>query len=149
MQRCFWGSHGNENTSMAVGAPRRLDRRNRPQRVGAGPDSCAVASTTSGRGNRRYRYPHSHDRQGALPVQSITQEQIQQSGAATPEQFLHSVSVAVQGNTNVVAASGAGATSGGVSGVSLRGLGSQRTLVLINGKRVSGGGAFAARTTVD
>ena len=87
--------------------------------------------------------------QGALPVQSITQEQIQQSGAATPEQFLHSVSVAVQGNTNVVAASGAGATTGGVSGVSLRGLGSQRTLVLINGKRVSGGGTFTDSTTVD
>ena len=87
--------------------------------------------------------------QGALPVQSITQEQIQQSGAVTPEQFLHSVSVAVQGNTNVVAASGAGATTGGVSGVSLRGLGSQRTLVLINGKRVSGGGTFTDSTTVD
>ena len=27
--------------------------------------------------------------QGALPVQTITQEQIQQSGAVTPEQFLH------------------------------------------------------------
>src|SRR5437879_5885922 len=87
--------------------------------------------------------------QGALPVQTITQEQIQQSGAATPEQFLQSVSVAVQGNTNVVAASGAGATTGGVSGVSLRGLGSQRTLVLINGKRVSGGGTFTDSTTVD
>src|SRR6266853_5136536 len=52
---------------------------------------------------------------GALPVQTITQQQIQQSGASTAQQFLQSVSLAVQGNTNTVAASGSGATTGGVS----------------------------------
>jgi iron complex outermembrane receptor protein len=87
--------------------------------------------------------------QGALPVQTITQEQIQRSGATTPEQFLQSVSVAVQGNSNLVAASGAGATTGGVSSVSLRGLGSQRTLVLVNGRRVAGGGTITDSVTVD
>ena len=87
--------------------------------------------------------------QGALPVQTITQQQIQQSGASTPEQFLQSVSIAVQGNTNNVAATGSGALSGGVSSVSLRGLGSQRTLVLINGQRVAGGGNITDSTSVD
>ena len=87
--------------------------------------------------------------QGALPVQVITQAQIEQTGATSAEQFLKTVSVAVQGNSNVVAASTAGANVGGVSGVSLRGLGSQRTLVLVNGRRLSGGGTITDSVTVD
>src|SRR4051812_25562888 len=61
--------------------------------------------------------------QGALPVQVITQAQIEQTGATSAEQFLKTVSVAVQGNSNVVSATTVGANAGGVSGVSLRGLG--------------------------
>jgi len=87
--------------------------------------------------------------EGALPVQVITQEQIQRSGSVNAEQFLKSVSVAVQGNSNTVSASGSGASTGGVSSVSLRGLGSQRTLVLVNGRRLSGGGTITDSTTVD
>jgi iron complex outermembrane receptor protein len=87
--------------------------------------------------------------EGALPVQSITQAQIQSQGVTTSEQFLQTVSVAVQGNTNTVSASGSGSTTGGVSSVSLRGLGSQRTLVLIDGRRVSGGGTITDSTSVD
>lgn len=87
--------------------------------------------------------------EGALPVQAITQAQIQSSGVTTSEQFLRTVSIAVQGNTNTVSASGAGATTGGVSSVSLRGLGSQRTLVLIDGRRVAGGGTITDSTSVD
>src|SRR5262245_43709005 len=86
---------------------------------------------------------------GALPVQVITKEQIEQTGATSAEQFLKTVSVAVQGNSNVVAASTAGANVGGVSGVSLRGLGSQRTLVLVNGRRLSAGGTITDSVTVD
>ena len=89
------------------------------------------------------------DREGALPVQSISRDQIEASGAVSAEQFLQSVGVALQGNSNSVAASGAGALTGGVSGVSLRGLGSQRTLVLIDGKRVSAGGTITDSITVD
>jgi iron complex outermembrane receptor protein len=87
--------------------------------------------------------------QGALPVQTVTAEQIQQTGATNPEQFLQTLSVAVQGNNNTVAATGAGATTGGVSTVSLRGLGSARTLVLLDGKRVAGGGTITDSTSVD
>jgi iron complex outermembrane receptor protein len=87
--------------------------------------------------------------EGALPVQVITQAQIEQTGATSAEQFLKTVSVAVQGNSNVVAASTAGANVGGVSGVSLRGLGSQRTLVLVNGRRLSGGGTITDSVSVD
>jgi iron complex outermembrane receptor protein len=87
--------------------------------------------------------------QGALPVQTVTAAQIQQTGATNPEQFLQTLSVAVQGNNNTVAATASGATTGGVSTVSLRGLGSQRTLVLIDGKRVAGGGTITDSTSVD
>jgi iron complex outermembrane receptor protein len=87
--------------------------------------------------------------EGALPVQVITKEQIEQTGATSTEQFLKTVSAAVQGNSNVVAASTAGANVGGVSSVSLRGLGSQRTLVLVNGRRLSGGGTITDSVSVD
>ena len=87
--------------------------------------------------------------EGSLPVQIITREQIEASGASNAEQFLQTLGVAVQGNNNTVAASASGATTGGVSGASLRGLGSQRTLVLIDGRRVSGGGTITDSTTVD
>ena len=82
-------------------------------------------------------------------VQIITREEIDKTGAANVEQFLQAVGVAIQGNSNSVAATASGATSGGVSSVSLRGLGSQRTLVLIDGKRVAGGGTITDSSTVD
>jgi iron complex outermembrane receptor protein len=87
--------------------------------------------------------------EGALPVQVITQQQIERTGATSAEQFLRTVSAAVQGNSNVVAASSSGVNAGGVSSVSLRGLGSQRTLVLVNGKRLSAGGTITDSTSVD
>jgi iron complex outermembrane receptor protein len=87
--------------------------------------------------------------EGALPVQVITQQEIERTGATTAEQFLQTVSAAVQGNSNTVAASASGANTGGVAGVSLRGLGSQRTLVLVNGRRLSGGGTITDSTSVD
>ena len=85
----------------------------------------------------------------ALPVQIITREDIERTGATTVEQYINSVGVALQGNNNTVAASASGATTGGVSGLSLRGLGSQRTLVLINGRRVASGGTITDSVTVD
>jgi iron complex outermembrane recepter protein len=85
----------------------------------------------------------------ALPVQIITRDEIEKSGSANVEQFLQGVGVALQGNSNSVAATASGVASGGVSSVSLRGLGSQRTLVLIDGKRVSSGGTVTDSTTVD
>src|SRR5882762_4475126 len=89
------------------------------------------------------------DAETALPVQVVTRQEIEATGAANVEQFLQGLGVALQGNNNAVAATGSGATSGGVSSVSLRGLGSQRTLVLIDGKRVAGGGTITDSVTVD
>ena len=85
----------------------------------------------------------------ALPVQIMTREDIARTGATTVEQFVNNIGVTMQGNNNTVAATASGATTGGVSGISLRGLGSQRTLVLINGRRVAAGGTITDSVTVD
>ena len=71
----------------------------------------------------------------ALPVQIITREEIDKTGALTTEQFLQTLSVAVSNNNNV-AATNSGSATGAISSVSLRGLGSNRTLVLVNGRRM-------------
>jgi iron complex outermembrane receptor protein len=72
----------------------------------------------------------------ALPVQILTREDIQRTGAANVEQLLQTISAAAS-NQAIPAASASGATTLGISSVSLRGLSSLRTLVLINGKRVT------------
>src|SRR2546423_6323428 len=89
------------------------------------------------------------DAETALPVQVVTRQEIEATGSANVEQYLQGLGVALQGNSNTVAASGSGATTGGVSSVSLRGLGSQRTLVFIDGRRVSAGGTLTDSVTVD
>lgn len=89
------------------------------------------------------------DAETALPVQIVSRQEIEATGSANVEQFLQGLGVALQGNSNSVAATASGATTGGVSSVSLRGLGSQRTLVLIDGKRVAAGGTLTDSTTVD
>src|SRR5689334_17305562 len=51
----------------------------------------------------------------ALPVQVITRKELDQSGATNVEQFMQGLGVALQGNSNTVAATASGATTGGVS----------------------------------
>src|SRR5882672_4615434 len=72
----------------------------------------------------------------ALPVQVLTREDIQRTGAANVEQLMQTVS-AIASSGTLVAASASGATTGGISSISMRGLSSIRTLVLINGRRIS------------
>ncbi len=72
----------------------------------------------------------------ALPVQVITRKDIEATGAQTVEQLLQTIS-AVSGSGSMITSSASGATTGGVSGVSLRGLSTYRTLVLVNGRRIA------------
>ncbi len=84
----------------------------------------------------------------ALPVTVVTKEDIQRSGATSVEQLMMYIpAIASAGNTTVAQA--AGATTGSLSAISLRGLTSVRTLVLINGRRVTPYGNFADTTSVD
>jgi iron complex outermembrane receptor protein len=70
----------------------------------------------------------------ASPIQVITREQIERSGAASVTEVLKSIPANNAGafDENAVAS-----FTPGAGGVSLRGLGAQATLVLINGRRVA------------
>jgi iron complex outermembrane receptor protein len=72
----------------------------------------------------------------ASPVQILTREDIARTGAVTVEQLLQTVTTSTSSG-NLAASAATGATSGSISSVSLRGLTSLRTLVLINGQRVT------------
>lgn len=76
------------------------------------------------------------DAETALPVQVLTREDIQRTGASNVEQLLQTVSAA-SSSGGLTASSVSGATTGGISSVSLRGLTSIRTLVLLNGRRIA------------
>ncbi|MFO1340079.1 MAG: TonB-dependent receptor [Burkholderiaceae bacterium] len=76
------------------------------------------------------------DAETALPVQVISREEIQRSGAVNTEELLKSVA-ALASSGQITASGAAGATTGGISSVSLRGLTSVRTLVLLNGRRIA------------
>ena len=72
----------------------------------------------------------------ALPVQVITREDIARTGVSNVEQPMQTISANTSSGT-LNQASASGATTLGLSGVSLRGLTSIRTLVLINGKPIT------------
>ena len=77
--------------------------------------------------------------EGALSVQTISRTEIDRLGVQSTEQLLQTVSaMSTSGQTQN--STGVGISTYGASGVSLRGLGEERTLVLLNGRRLA---AFA------
>ena len=84
----------------------------------------------------------------ALPVQVLTAEDIARTGVTSTEQLLRSIS-AVDAAGITVSANNAGLNTGGLSTASLRGLGSRRTLVLINGRRIAPYGSVGDSASVD
>jgi iron complex outermembrane recepter protein len=76
------------------------------------------------------------DAETALPVQVITRSDIQKSGATNVEQLMQTVSAAASSGAFASSAS-SGAATGSLSSISLRGLSSLRTLVLLNGRRIA------------
>lgn len=71
----------------------------------------------------------------ASPVQVITKQEIDQSGKSTVAEYLQTLTSDGQGSVPFTYGRGfSGATS---SGISLRGLGANATLVLVNGRRVT------------
>jgi iron complex outermembrane receptor protein len=84
------------------------------------------------------------DSETALPVQMISKQDIQRIGATSTESLLNSIA-SLSSSGAKSGASGASSGTFGLSSISLRGLGSDRTLVLVNGRRLAafagGGGA--------
>src|ERR1700722_422995 len=81
----------------------------------------------------------------SLPVQVIKAEDIARTGVTTTEDLFRLITAASAAGS-VQTAQSTGNVNGSLSAISLRGLGSGRTLVLINGRRASvyGGGSLAA-----
>jgi iron complex outermembrane receptor protein len=69
----------------------------------------------------------------ALPVTTISADELVKAGVTNAEQAMRLVT---QGGTSLVSSGSVSQTNGAASYASLRGLGAQRTLVLLNGKRV-------------
>ena len=87
-------------------------------------------------------------KEGALPVQVINYDTIEKSGITSTEQLIRSLSANGTGADNMTSGNnvfGADAdrVSGGASYASLRGLGPNSTLVLLNGRRIATYGASA------
>ena len=76
------------------------------------------------------------DAETALPVQTVSREQIEKLGVTNTEQLLHNIS-ANSSAGGMTSMQNAGQSTYGESTASLRGLGSQRTLVLVNGRRIA------------
>ena len=76
------------------------------------------------------------DAETALPVQVITRDQIQKTGATNVEQLLQTVA-SISSSGGFSASSSSGAATGSISAISLHGLTSLRTLVLLNGRRIA------------
>jgi iron complex outermembrane receptor protein len=78
----------------------------------------------------------------ALPVQVLRRDDIERTGASSVEELFHGISSASSFGSTVTAQA-AGTQTGAIATISLRGLRSARTLVLINGRRsaVYGGGS--------
>lgn len=87
----------------------------------------------------------------SLPVQVLKRDDIERTGATTAEELFRTISAASAAGS-VQTAQNTGNATGALSAISLRGLGSGRTLVLIDGRRSAvygGGSAGAAGNSVD
>lgn len=74
------------------------------------------------------------NKEAAVPVQVLTKEDIDRSGATTLKQFLETQSAATGGLNDITSGN---RFSPGASATSLRNLGAQSTLVLLNNRRVA------------
>ena len=82
------------------------------------------------------------DMETASPVQVIGADEIRASGAVTLDNVLQQLTVVSGANVNAGINNG----SGGDSTINLRGLGANRTLVLVNGRRMINSGTGASST---
>lgn len=92
------------------------------------------------------------DGETALPVQVMKREEIERTGATSTEELVKSLSSLSSAGSSTTVANASGYGGGSIATVSLRGMGSARTLVLVNGRRVAvygGGSAGSAGSSVD
>ena len=88
------------------------------------------------------------DAESDAPITTLSREDIAKTGATSVEELLRSVT-ASQSSGSTAASSSSGSTTGGISTISLRGLGPSRTLVLVNGLRSAPYGSPTDSIAVD
>ena len=92
------------------------------------------------------------DGETALPVQILKRADIERIGASSTEELVKQLSSLSSAGSATTVANASGVGGANIATVSLRGLGGARTLVLVNGRRVSvygGGSGGAAGSSVD
>ncbi len=77
------------------------------------------------------------DRETAVPVQTITRTEIERANFETAAQLANSISANVSYGTFTQNLGFAGSANPGLAAAGLRGLSAQRTLVLVNGRRIA------------
>lgn len=96
-----------------------------------------MSQTTEARPGERIEITGSRvkraEAEGALPVTIIERAQLQASGSVTVAEYIRTISFATAGNFRPQS----GSAAQGFSEVNLRGLGSRRTLVLVDGRRIA------------
>jgi iron complex outermembrane recepter protein len=75
--------------------------------------------------------------EGALQVQTLTRTDIDRTGVQNTEQLLATISAMSSSGGTSTSLAGSGNATYGQSSISLRGLGQDRTLVLLNGRRLA------------
>ena len=75
--------------------------------------------------------------ESALPVQTVTREEIDKSGLTTAAELLQKITANVGGLTDGASISDQSGSQRGFNGANLRGLGVSSTLVLLNGRRLA------------
>src|SRR5471032_2940129 len=88
------------------------------------------------------------DAETAVPVQILRRSDIERIGATTTEELLKQVT-AITSAGSILVSQANGTVTSSVSTVSLRALGSNRTLVLVNGRRVASSAAGSTSAAVD
>ena len=84
----------------------------------------------------------------AIPVQVLTQAELQKQGSPTVLELIKTLPIvgSVLGDSNQFSTASQGRAGGGT--INLRGLGSQRTLVLLNGRRFTGSSIYGSDTNL-
>ena len=81
------------------------------------------------------------DRETALPVQTITREQIERANIQTAAQLVNTISATMSfgafNEAQALGGQGGDIGQAGYAAAGLRGLGYQATLVLLNGRRIA------------
>jgi iron complex outermembrane receptor protein len=85
------------------------------------------------------------DAEGALPITTYTREDLQNSGVTTVAEFIRTIPFAQAGNFRPQS----GSSYPGVALADLRGLGAERTLILLDGKRLPKSAAVGSAADVN